>query len=388
MLKIKVGVLFGGKSTENEVSVISGLQAAAALNKDKYEPVLIYISKQGVWYCGEELGKLDAYKDTAAMLAKCQKVILSQNDGEGVLLFPDTATMFKKAREEKIDVFLPVLHGTHGEDGCVQGLLEQTGVPYVGSGVLGSALGMDKIAMKAALKAEELSLVPYQWFYAREWEEYSEGIMEALVEQLGFPMIVKPADLGSSIGISKARDNDELKTAIELACTFSERIIVEMMVDPLREINCSVLGNATAMRCSVCEEPVRADEILSFGDKYLQADGGKGMSGLKRRIPAEIPDELRLYIEEMARRTFRALNCCGVARIDFLLDENGNAYVNEINTIPGSLSFYLWEATGLDFAALCDELIKLALEKKRRKEKKTFSFASDILAQKGFKGKK
>ena len=387
MLKIKVGVLFGGKSTENEVSVISGLQAAAALDSQKYEPVLIYLSKQGVWYCGEALKNLDEYKDINSLLKKCQRVILSQNSGEGVLLFPDTASRFKKAHEEKIDVFLPVLHGSHGEDGCVQGLLELTDVPFAGSGVLGSALGMDKIAMKAVLRAEGIPVVPYQWFYAHEWEDNADEVLNFLEEKLTYPVIVKPADLGSSIGITGAHDRQELQKAIDLACVFSERIIVEKMISPLREINCAVLGSAYKMRCSLCEEPVRAEEILSFSDKYLQGDA-KGMSGLKRRIPAEISEETKHKIETAAMASFRALNCCGVARIDFLLDEQDNVIVNEVNTIPGSLSFYLWEPTGTDFTSLCDELIELALEKKRRKEKRTYSFASDILAQKGFKGKK
>lgn len=388
MIKIKVGVLFGGKSTENEVSVISGLQSAAALDKEKYEPILIYVSKQGIWYCGEALSSLEEYKNVPALLTKCERVVLEQNDGAGILHFPDSGSLLRKPKTQNIDIFFPVFHGAFGEDGCVQGLLSLSGIPYVGSGVLGSSLGMDKIAMKAAIKAEGLPLVPYQWFYDSDWESKPEQIIELLEQSLGYPMIVKPADLGSSIGISKARNTAELKEAIELACTFAERIVVEKMVEPLREINCSVLGNAHRMRCSVCEEPARADEILSFGDKYLQADSAKGMSGLKRRIPADISAEATLAAQKMAAAVFRTLNCSGVARIDFLLSEDGELFINEINTIPGSLSFYLWEPTGLSFSVLCDELIELALEAQRRKERKTYTFTSDILAQKGFKGKK
>ena len=383
MLKTRVGVVYGGRSVEHEVSIISALQVFHAIDTEKYEPIPIYISKQGIWYYGDALKELENYRDIPALLSKCDTVLFSPNNGAGKLFFTAPQGMFKKPREEKIDVFFPVMHGAHGEDGCIQGLFELAGIPYVGPGVLGAAVGMDKIMMKSALAHAVLPLVEYDWFYFWEWTEKQEAIIAVLEENIGYPMIVKPSNLGSSIGISKAKSREALLDAVDLAANFSSRIVVERMLEPLREVNCSVLGSTDSAEASVCEEPQAIDEILSFRDKYLS--GGKGMSGSTRRIPADLPDELTEKIQKLALRSFRALDGYGVCRIDFLLDSESNIYVNEINTIPGSLSFYLWEPSGKNFAELTDTLIKLALQRSREKEKLTHSYDSNILSSAGLK---
>ncbi len=388
MQKITVGVIFGGRSVEHEVSIISALQAVHALDKQKYTPLPIYISKQGQWYIGEALKELSNYRNLDALLASCQKVVFSPNHNEFKLVYEAKAGLFKKTLAEKIDVALPVIHGTHGEDGCLQGLLELSGIPYGGPGVLGSACGMDKIAMKAVLKDAGLKTPEHTWFYSSKWEDDSEAVLNQIEGCLNYPLIVKPACLGSSIGISKANNKEQLETAINLAASFSFRVLVEKVIEPLREINISVLGCPEEMEFSAAEEPLSADEILSFSDKYIGS--AKGMGGAKRRIPADLPPEVLEEIKSSAGAAFSALDLSGICRIDFLLNKEQNTvYINEVNTIPGSLSFYLWEPAGKSFSALLDDLIRLALRRSRHKDKMIYSYPSNILFQGGLKaGKK
>ena len=285
-------------------------------------------------------------------------------------------SLFGKDVYDTIDVALPVLHGTNVEDGRFEGLLETIGVPYAGCDTLSSANGMDKITMKMILRESGIPVVDYVWFTDREWISGREAIDKKIEDELGYPVIVKPANLGSSIGISKASDRKSLDTAIENATRFSSRIIVEHMVEEMMEINCSVLGDADNRQSSVCEEPIKQKDFLTYDEKY----GGGGKSGMvasEKKIPADIP-------EEMAADTFRVLSCNGVSRIDVMVDKSsGEIYVNEINTIPGSLSFYLWEATGISFSDLIDKLIALALKRKRDIDRKTFSYDTNIFAMGG-----
>lgn len=387
MQKIRVGVIYGGRSVEHEVSIISALQAMGALDKSKYQAVPIYISKQGIWYTGEALMDINKYRNMDFLLKESTRIYFSQNNGDYLLVGTETAGMFKKQIQEKIDIAIPVIHGTHGEDGSLQGLLELSGIPYAGPGVLSGAIGMDKIVMKAVLKEAGLPVPDYLGFYYWQWQDDEEGMIKRLLSKLDFPLIVKPANLGSSIGITKVNDEQQLKDAVALAASFSNRLIVEKVIQPLREINCAVLGSPQEMEVSLCEEPVTAEEILSFQDKYLHS--GKGMSGATRRIPADLTDEQVAEFQDLARRAFTALDGYGVCRIDFLMDsDSGKIYVNEANTIPGSLSFYLWEPKGKSFSMLMDELCRLALKRSRTKEKMIFSYSSNILSQGGFKGGK
>ena len=389
--KITVGVIFGGRSVEHEVSIISALQVLHALDREKYELLPIYISKQGQWYCGEALAKLENYRNMETLLAACRKVTFSPNYNDFKLLYEFKGGFMKKPEEVQIDLAFPVMHGSHGEDGCLQGLLELSGVPFVGPAVLGSALGMDKIAMKAVLREAGLPVVDFFWFTSHAFEDAPQSVVEAVEARFAYPVIVKPANLGSSIGISKAANREKLEEALALAASFSSRLLVEPVVEPLREINISVLGDADAVSLSYAEEPLSADDILSFRDKYLSAGKttGKGMSGASRRIPADLEPALLEQIQNHAKAAFHALDLEGVCRFDFLVNrDSGAVYINEVNTIPGSLSFYLWEPAGKSFPALLDDLIRLALKRYRRKERTIYSYASNILAQKGFKGGK
>ncbi len=378
-MKTKIAVFFGGRSTEHEISVISANQAINAFNPDKYEIIPIYISKDGHWYTGRELLTLSNYRNIPELLKKVTEVYMRPVYGD-FNLYNAKKSMFGKDVYDTIDLAIPVLHGTNMEDGRFEGLLETIGIPYAGCDTLSSANGMDKITMKMILRADGIPVVDYVWFTDHNWASDRDAILDKIESQLGYPVIVKPADLGSSIGIGTAHDRDALIEKINDATRFASRIIVEHMVTALREINCSVLGDADEYRTSVLEEPIKAEEILSYGDKYM----GGGMHAAQKRIPAQLPDDLAAECSRLAGETFRVLGCHGVSRVDLIIDGDTNkVYVNEINTIPGSLSYYLWEAGGMSFESLMDNLVKLALKRHRAQQGKTLSFDQNIFAMSG-----
>jgi D-alanine-D-alanine ligase len=395
-MKIKLAIVFGGKSPEHEISVISALQTAHAADRSKYDIVPIYITKKGVWYSGEPLLNLENFKNTDLLLSQCEKIWITANSDENALYKYPVKTFFgKETFFQNIDVVLPVLHGAHGEDGAIQGLFELMNIPYGGCNVLSSAIGMDKIAMKIMYRALGLPLVDFNHFFSSDWIKNAAEILDNAEKTLGYPVIVKPADLGSSIGISKAKNRTELQESIDNAVQFSRKVLIEKAITNLKEVNCSVLGDYESAVPSICEEPVnQSDKILTYNEKYVNQGGKKGSEGmatLKRRIPADIPTDMMRAIQAMAVKGFQGTDCSGVARIDFLIDmDNNEVFVNEINTIPGSLSFYLWEKTGVDFSALVDRLVKLAQKKHREKNNLNFSFDQNIFNLKGAKlgGKK
>ena len=378
-MKTNVGVFFGGRSTEHEISVISASQAMSAINKDKYDVTPIYISKQGKWYTGEALLDIANYKDIPSLLKKVEEVYMAPQYGD-YNLYRVKKPMFGSAVLTTLDVVIPVLHGTNCEDGIFEGVLETIGIPYAGCNTLSSANGMDKITMKMILQACDIPVVDYVWFTDKQWFSQRDALIEKIESKLGYPVIVKPANLGSSVGIGRAVNREQLIEKIDGAEIYSTRIIVEHMVEELQEINCSVLGDCDEYRTSVCEEPIKSGEILSYEDKYMGGSkGAKGMQASQKRIPAELPDEVTKRIQFLAGETFRVLSCHGVSRVDVIIDRsNGNIYVNEINTIPGSLSFYLWEATGIPFDKLMDTLVDLALKRKRESGMKTVSYDHNI----------
>lgn len=378
-MKTNVGVFFGGRSTEHEISVISASQAMSAINKDKYDVTPIYISKQGKWYTGEALLDIANYKDIPSLLKKVEEVYMAPQYGD-YNLYRVKKPMFGSAVLTTLDVVIPVLHGTNCEDGIFEGVLETIGIPYAGCNTLSSANGMDKITMKMILQACDIPVVDYVWFTDKQWFSQRDALIEKIEGKLGYPVIVKPANLGSSVGIGRAVNREQLIEKIDGAEIYSTRIIVEHMVEELQEINCSVLGDCDEYRTSVCEEPIKSGEILSYEDKYMGGSkGAKGMQASQKRIPAELPDEVTKRIQFLAGETFRVLSCHGVSRVDVIIDRsNSNIYVNEINTIPGSLSFYLWEATGIPFDKLMDTLVDLALKRKRESGMKTVSYDHNI----------
>ena len=395
-MKTKVGVFFGGRSTEHEISVISANQAMAAMSREKYDIIPVYITKEGKWYTGEALTDVANYRDTDALLQKCEQVYMRPIYGDYNLYSMKTAGVFRHDHKviAALDVVLPVLHGSNGEDGTFQGVIETIGIPFAGCDVLASANGMDKITMKMILASEDVPVVDYVWFTDKEWFSRHDALVEKVEKKLGYPVIVKPANLGSSVGIHRADNRKALEAAVADAEKYTSRIIVEHLVEDLCEINCSVLGNCDDYRMSVLEEPIKSGEILSYEDKYM---GGtkteRGMQASKKRIPADLPADMTERIKFLAGETFRVLGCHGVSRVDFIVDRKDNSvYVNEINTIPGSLSFYLWEATGLTFEALMDELVRLAFKRKEEQSRKTVSYSANIFAMgggvKGAKGAK
>ena len=398
-MKIKVGVIFGGKTVEHEISVITANQAINALNKEKYEIIPLYISKKGLMYTGNLLLDLTNFKDMDVLIKKCTQVSLV-NDGNKVNLIKFPTNKFKNNILNSIDIAFPCMHGTNGEDGTIQGYLEFLGIPYVGCDILSSSVGMDKIMMRRILKEAGIPSLDYYAFYSLDYIKDEEIIIKGIEDKVQYPVIVKAGNLGSSVGIKKAIDKIELKEAIEFAMQYSDRIMVERAITKLKEVNCSVIGDMIDAKASVCEQPFGSDEILSYSDKYMSGSKSKqgkvtgtkkqGMAALDRKIPADITKEENEKIQDLALRTFKLLGCNGVSRIDFMIDEQTNEiYVNEINTLPGALSFYLWEATGLTFEKEVDELIEIAFRRKRQRENTTYSYSENILSMSGRKiGKK
>ena len=392
-MKTKIGVFFGGRSTEHEISVISACQAMAAIDSDKYQIVPIYISKQGAWYTGDALTDTKNYKDIKKLISECTQVYMRPIYGD-YKLYRSEQKMFKNNVVSELDVVIPVLHGSNGEDGIFEGVLETIGIPYAGCNTLSSANGMDKITMKMILQASGIPVVDYVWFTDKQWFISRKELEKEIETKIGFPVIVKPANLGSSVGIGRADNLNQLADRVADAQKYSTRIIVEKMVENLQEINCSVLGDADEYETSVLEEPIKSGEILSYTDKYMGGSkDNRGMHASAKRIPADLPKDETERIQFLAAETFRVLSCHGVARVDVMVDaKTRQIYVNEINTIPGSLSFYLWEAAGLKFPDLMEKLVRLALKRKREQESKIISYDANIFALgsgiKGAKGSK
>ena len=395
-MKIKVALLFGGKSAEHDISVISALQAYRHLNKDKYDVYPIYITKDGEMFYGEDTGKIEAYSDIDKLLKNSRRVSFTRNSGRVQLVCEKKAKFIAD-----LDVALPVVHGTNVEDGTIQGYLQLLGLPYGGCDILSSAIGMDKYVTKTVLREAGIPVLDCVRARLAEYNDDADAVIAEIEEKIGYPVIVKPINCGSSIGISKATDRASLEEALADAFTYSDRILAERAIVNLREINCAVLGDGDRAEASECEEPVGSDEILSFNDKYVggakgSAKGGaktnedaKGMASLKRKIPAPITPEERDYIRKTAVDAFQALGCGGVSRIDFLLDSStGEIFFNEINTSPGSLSFYLWEPLGMKYTELLDKIIALALKRDRQNRALTYTFESSVLSGVSFGGTK
>ena len=390
-MKIKVGVIFGGETVEHEVSVITAVQAMEHINRDKYDVVPIYISKDRIWYTSPMLTDIEVYKDFKDLKRYAKQVVLTKIDDKFYL--QKTKGLFK-TNVTDIDIAFPIVHGNNVEDGTLQGYLDSVGIPYVGSKVLGSALGQDKVVMKQVFKNMGLPIVDYTWFFDSEYADDCEKIFDN-VKKLGYPVIVKPATLGSSVGITYVKEEKELANAIEEAMKYDVKVVVEKAVKNLVEVNCSVLGNYSYQETSVIEEVTSDEEFLTYADKYIGGSKGnlkgpsKGMASASRIIPARISKELETNIKETSKAAFKALNLGGVCRIDYLIDKKTNKYyINEPNTIPGSLSFYLWEKTGKKYEDLLDEMITLCIKDYKNRSKKIYSFESNILSNYGIKGLK
>lgn len=379
-MKIRVGVIFGGESVEHEVSVISALQAISNIDKNKYDVVPIYISKTRNWYTGETLNKIESFKDLASVKKNSKEVTLCKLNGEFVLL--STKGMLNKV-VDKIDVAFPIVHGQNVEDGTLAGYLDTIGIPYVGCGVLGAALGQDKVVMKQVFAASNVPIVDYTWFYDVDYLNEPEKYLKE-IKKLGYPVVVKPANLGSSVGINFVKDEKGIEEAINEAIEYDKKIVVEKAIENLVEVNCSVVGNYEIQETSEIEEVLSSNAILTYEDKYVGSNkskgASKGMVNASRIIPAKINKKLYEEVKRVSKEAFKALNLTGVCRIDFLIDSKKElVYVNEPNTIPGSLSFYLWEPIGKKYSKLLDDLITLAIKEYKTKTKKTCHFNTNIL---------
>lgn len=393
-MKLKVGVFFGGKACEHEISCISASQALNALDQDKYEVIPVYIAKNGDMYTGEELWQLANFADLDALCAKLTKVSLVK-DSDKVYLREVKDSVFKKSATWPIDVAFLVMHGTNGEDGTLQGLMEIVGLPYTSSGVMASAIGQDKVIMKEVLAYNGLPLVDWTYFTRLEMQD-GEGVKNK-VAKIGYPMILKPANLGSSIGIEVVHSEEEFEKKAKEALRYDDKILVEKYLEDFKEVNCSIIGDIDGFKVSVLEEVLKQDEILSFENKYVSGSkGGKtklpskgtkgGMANTSRLVPAPLEKAMSDKIKEYALKAYRAMDAYGVCRIDFMVDKDDNIYLTELNSIPGSLAFYLWSEEGVDFSKECDLLIEGAIKRYRHKEKMSFSFDTNILST--FKGGK
>jgi D-alanine-D-alanine ligase len=386
MDKKRVAVIFGGMSPEHEVSVITGLQALENLDKEKFIGIPVYVSKTGELFTGDNLLQIEAYRNLAEIEQKSQRVqpyLDSQRKGF------QTVGGILKGNIIDVEVVFPCFHGGAGENGAFEGLFELLNLPFVGSGVLASAIGFDKIATKQLFEKNGLPITKYYWFYSKDWEKNQKEVLREIKQKLTFPLFIKPANAGSSIGVSKAKNDDELQNAIEVALLFDRKVITEEAFEG-REINISVLGNSgSELETSVCEEVFPSKDLLSYDDKYnSESSKAKGMASAMRKIPANLKPEVEEKIKSMAKLAYQTLDCAGLARIDFMFNEKKNQIIIlEVNTIPGSLSFYLWGPKGIKFKELLTRLIELALERHEEAKKLTTSFPTNILANFNPKGK-
>ncbi len=385
MGKLRLAVLYGSRSCEHEVSIISAVQLMQNVDREKYDLIPLYISQDGVWYTGEALLKMQTYAPFRPFGAGIKRVTLDLTAGSGALLhYQRSNGILGGISEEfvtRIDCVIPVFHGLHGEDGSVQGILEIADLPYTSTGICGSAIGMDKIAMKAFFLGCGFPVLPGFGVTRSEWEDAREDCLRRIEESLGWPVFVKPACLGSSIGVSRADNPEELIAAMDLAVSYDRRVLIEKGLDRPAEVNCSVLGYDRKALPSVLEMPNAGGEaFLGFKEKYLSQGASKGMASLKRIIPAPVSEELKKKIQDLSVRIFRAMDCKGVVRIDYMLDRfSDRFYITEINTIPGSLSFYLWKETGMAYSELIDHMVEAALEAHRDKHRSNYAYTSDIL---------
>jgi len=372
-MRLNIGVIFGGKSVEHEISIISAIEAMANIDENKYKVVPIYIDKNNDWYHGMHLKSILHYRDIDLVKRYATKVSLVKR-GKSFIL--ESQGFFKK-NICVIDVVLPIGHGSYLEDGSLQGYLNMLGVPFAGSKVLASAIGQDKVIQKDLLKHNNIPVCNYEWFYDYEFEKNKKDVLNKL-SSLNYPLYVKPSSLGSSIGISLVNDEKELIKAIKEAIKFDRKIIVEEKVGNLKEVNISVLGNYEKQSTSEIEEININDGFYSFKEKYVE-----GFSKLHEKENKTKPLISKEMIEDMksyALQTFKLINASGVARIDFLIDDkNKKIYVNEINTIPGDLSSYLWLAKKMKPNELIENLIKIAIEEKKKENEKIYAFEGNLL---------
>ena len=392
-MKIRVGVIFGGETVEHEVSIISAIQAMNKMDEEKYDIIPIYITKDREWYTGDMLKDIEVYQDFELIKKYSDNVVLYYKNGSYVL--QKKKGLFKNVVKE-IDIAFPITHGTNVEDGVLQGYLQTIGIPYVGPNVYAAVAGQDKSIMKNVWREINLPMKDFTWFYDSDYRDNKDEVMKK-ISKLKYPLVVKPATTGSSVGISYCENEEKLIEGIEDAIQYDTKILVEEAVENLVEVNVAVIGNYESQKLSELEEVLTDNKILTYQDKYVGNGKGKlkgakasafkssskGMASANRRIPAEIDKGMREEIEDIAIKAFKALGSSGNARIDFMIDEKAKkVYVNELNSIPGSLAFYLWDAKNTNFSQVLDDMINIGIKDYKKRTSKTHSFETNIL--KGF----
>lgn len=382
-MKKKVGILLGGKSVEHEVSIITGLQVFDNIDISLYNPLVIYINQSGKWYVGDSLSDISFYKN---INYKNIREVVPYGENNKLVLIDKKSINKRVGRKYKdivIDIVIPAVHGTNCEDGSIHGFCQMYDIPCAFGSVLSSSVGMDKIIMKKLFSSDGLPIVPYFWFYKYEVQNDYDCVVEQ-AHELGYPIIVKPANLGSSIGINKVNNADELVFALDVALSYDNKVIIEKCIENVREINCAVLGYEDDIISSYCEEPLGWKEFLSFDDKYIHKE--KFQDETKRKMPADLDLDISNKIQSFAKQAFKSVDCSGNARIDFLYDGD-NIYINEINTIPGSLAFYMWEYSNISFRDLINKIIDIAEEKNSEKLSNIIRYDVDLLNNLSKRGK-
>lgn len=389
--KTTVGVIFGGRSVEHDVSIVTANQIISAFDENRYEIVAIYITRDGKWFAGEPLKNLDNFKDDEiTSYDGVEEVILSPDVRHHGLIRNPLAGRFKKSDVIRLDLLFPAIHGSHGEDGTLQGLFELADIPYIGFATCGSALTNDKVLTKQILQQNDIPVVDGVNFSRSDWLNNPDDIIERIQDKLTFPVFVKPATLGSSIGVSRADDAEKIYGSIDMAVNFDRKILVESAVMNGIEINCAVMGYGDDITVSVLEQPLSWSDFLAFEDKYLRGD--EGMKSADRIIPAPLSDDLTQKIQDISKRAFSAVDGRGIVRIDYLIKpDEGEIYLNEMNTMPGSLSFYLWRETNMSNEEVVDKLAKLARDAYADKRRNIYDYKTNLLevaAGRGLKGSK
>jgi D-alanine-D-alanine ligase len=370
--RCNVAVLFGGRSTEHEISIITGLQILDAFDSTRFNAFPVYIDHDGLWFMGDALRNRTTYIPTAEAKEYLQRVQLICDPGSQLIAPPKKSGLFSKSTQQEypVDIFFPAFHGTFGEDGCIQGVLDFIGVPYTGCGVRAAALGMNKFATKIFLSSQDIPVLPDVMLERQEWDPYkADEIADLITESLPLPLIVKPCNLGSSVAVSSAQDKEQLMISLAGAFAFDRQVILEPFLEDFYELNVSVLyGNPT--RISAVERPKRNENVLTFDEKYLKgnkkiATADQGMASLQRDIePDDVPQEIRDQVKALSLKAYRLMDCRGSVRFDYLVDKKNNqVYFNEINTLPGSLAYYLWETAEppLSFTELLSHIVDHAM---------------------------
>jgi D-alanine-D-alanine ligase len=386
--RLTIGVIFGGRSVEHDVSIITGLQVIAALDPDRYESVPIYVAKTGEWYTGDILLDIASFRGFHPRLL-VKRAAIPPDRGIHGLVVPLVSRWLQRSKEIHLDVAFPAIHGTHGEDGTLQGLLEMADIPYVGCGVSASAIGMNKLLTKKVLQYHGLPMLDFAAVASSDWQQDPDNAIARISEKLSYPLFVKPCSLGSSIGISRAQSEMELREAVEVALAYDDVVIVESGARDSIEVNCAVLGSPKKLLVSVCEQPLPWQNFLTYEDKYMRGEASMGMAGAERQIPAPISESMTRQVQEMAKQAFEAIGGRGLARVDcFVNERTEQIFVNELNTMPGSFSSYLWQPVGLTPRQVIDKLIEIALETHAAKQQRIFSYDAGLIQKAELSGLK